>query len=100
MIYVHRAAVTTAGGSATSTSLRVKGGLCQQVLIRSLTSGLTVFRANLEDENGLVVRHYAFHEGEINDVGMSFPVAGTYDLNITNASATDTFQVVLAVDEG
>ena len=100
MIYVHRATITTVSGTVGSTTLNVKGGLCQQVLVRSLTSGLTIFRANLTDSSAnLIVRNYAFHEGEINDVGMGMPLAGVYTLNITNASATDTFAFLLAVDE-
>ena len=99
MIYTHRATVTVAGGSIGTTPLRVHDGLVQQVLIRALTSGLTMFRANLTDEQSLIRRHYAFHEGEINDVGSSLPIAGTTTVNITNASATDTFQVALAVQE-
>ena len=99
MIYTHRATVTVAGGSIGTTTLRVHDGLVQQVLIRALTSGLTMFRANLTDESSLIRRHYAFHEGEINDVGSSLPIAGTTTVNITNASATDTFQVALAVQE-
>ena len=99
MIYTHRATVTVAGGSIGTTTLRVHDGLIQQVLIRSLTSGLTMFRANITDDSSLVRRHYAFHEGEINDMGSSMPVAGTTTVNITNASATDTFTVALAVQE-
>ena len=99
MIYTHRALVTVAGGSIGTTTLNVHDGLVQQVLIRALTSGLTMFRANITDESSLVRRHYAFHEGEINDVGLSLPIAGQTTVNITNASATDTFRVAFAVQE-
>lgn len=98
MLYLHRANVTVAGGSAASVTLNIHDGLVQQVLIRSLTSGLTMFRANVQDAS-LIRRHYAMHEGEINDVGSQLPLSGTTTINVTNASATDTFAIVLGVEE-
>lgn len=99
MLYIHRDTVTVAGGSANSVTLNVHDGLAQQVLIRALTSGTTVFRATLTDSNSLIRRHYAFHEHEINDVGASFPLSGTTTIGVTNASATETFAILLAVQE-
>lgn len=99
MLYVHRANVTVSGGSVGTLTLNVHDGLAQQVLIRALTAGTTVFRADITDTNNLVRRNYAYHEGEINDVGMSMPLSGTTTVNVTNASATETFAIVLAVQE-
>ena len=71
----------------------------QQLLIQAGTS-TTVFRANLVDSNSRTRVSYGFHTGELNDIGSHFPMAGSYVLNITNASPdNDTFQIVLAVQE-
>jgi len=98
-IYQHRDTITVAGGTNNTVSLKINGGLCQQLLIRALTDSTTQFRADLTDSNSIVRRHYAFHEGEINDSGMSFPLVGQYTINITNANQAETFDVILAVEE-
>ena len=98
MIYQHRDSVTSASGSVASTTLRVKGGLCRQVVVRANTA-TTMFRVNLVDENSVTIANYGFHEGEINHVGGPFPLAGTYTINITNASPNDTFTVLLGIEE-
>ena len=98
MIYQHRASVTTAAGTVASTTLNVKGGLMQQLVVRANTA-TTVFRADLVDANSVTVANFDYHEGELNDIGRSLPMAGTYTLNITNASPNDTFTILLAVDE-
>lgn len=96
-IYEHKDTVTASGGTTTSTTLNIRGGLLRQVLIRANTSN-TVFSANLSDSS-LVRRHYDFHTGELNDMEVELPVCGPYTLTLTNASADDTFSVVLAVQE-
>lgn len=98
MVYTHPASVTAASGSASSTTLKVKSGLMQQLLIRSATDS-TVFRADVTEVGGVAVRHYGYHTGEINDVGAHLPLAGDYTVNITNASANDTFTIRLVVEE-
>lgn len=98
MIYQHRASVTTAAGSVASTTLNVKGGLLQQLVVRANTA-TTVFRADLVDANSVTVGNWDYHEGELNDIGRSLPMAGTYTLNVTNASPNDTFTILLAVAE-
>ena len=71
----------------------------QQLLIRANTA-TTVFRANLVDANSVTRRNYGFATGEVDDVGSHFPMAGSYTINITNASPdNDIFQVVLSVQE-
>ena len=97
-VYEHRASITAVAGSVCSAPLNIGGGLCRQVLIRSTTAS-TVFRADLTDSNAIIRRHYAFHTGEINDMGLSFPMVGNYTINVTNASPNDTFTVVVAVQE-
>ena len=100
MLYLHRDTVTVSGGSVASVTLNVHDGLVRQLLVRALTSGTTVFRADLTDSrNTIIRRNYAYHEGEINDVNSGFPLQGTTVVNVTNASATDTFAIVLAVEE-
>lgn len=97
-VYEHRTSLTAVSGVATTTTLRVPGGLCRQVLIRANTA-TTLFSANLTDENGTVRRHYGFHRGEVNDMDIQFAMAGEYDINITNASPNDTFTLVVSVQE-
>ena len=99
-VYEHRAVVTVSGGSTGTTTLSVQGGLLQNVLIRALTTpATTYFRADLTDSNNIQRVNWGYHTGEINDHGISFPMVGTYTLNITNASAVDTFRIILGVRE-
>lgn len=98
-IYEFRTSLTVAGGSASTVSLPVNGGMMQQLLILANTS-TTVFRASIVDSRSITRRRYGFSTGELNDVGSFFPMVNRYTLNITNASANDTFQVVMAVQDG
>lgn len=97
-IYEHRTQLTISAGSTVTTTLRVNGGLCRQVLIRA-GSDTTVFRANLVDSNSITRLNWGFQQGEINENSLAFPMVGRYTLNITNASYDDTVQVVVGVEE-
>ena len=98
-VHEHRATVTAVAGAVGSTTLTIPGGLCRQVLIRSTTSLATIFRADLTDANGTVRKNYAYHEGELNDINPALPMAGVYTINITNASANDTFSILVGIQE-
>ena len=98
-IYEHTSSVTVSAGSVASVTLRVLGGLCQQVLVRANTA-TTVFRANMQDDNSITRMDWGFHTGELNDIGLNFPMVGRYTFNITNANPNnDTFRILLAVQE-
>ena len=97
-VYQHRASVTTAGGSISSATLKINGGLCKHVIIRANTS-TTIFRANFVDTNSLTILNYGYHNGEINDQNIEIPMLGQVTVNITNASPDDTFSVLLSVQE-
>lgn len=97
-IYEHKTTVTASAGSSSTTSLNIRGGLIRYVLIRANTSS-TVFRSDLEDSGGTGRYYWGFHTGEIMDNDICLPVSGRYDLNITNASANDTFTVIVSVQE-
>lgn len=101
-VYEFVGSSTTVGGSVSSTTLTIQGGLLRQVLIQANTA-TTLFRANLQDSRGRTRLNYAYHNGEINDTGktgaLPLPVAGVYTINITNASPDDMFQIVLGVQE-
>ena len=101
-IYRHTTSQTTVGGSISTTTLKINGGLLRQVLIRANTS-TTVFRADLTEVGGIAVLNYGYHNGEINDTGASgalpLPVYGDYTLNITNASPNDVFNIRLIIQE-
>lgn len=71
----------------------------RHLIIRALTNNTTSFKANLTDDNSKVKLNYAYHNGEIVDDKICLPVKGTYSINITNASADETFDVFFAVQE-
>lgn len=96
-IYQHRTSMTTSSGSTSSTSLRIRGGLCRQLLIVANTA-TTVFRVNIVDGNSYTIENYGFSTGELNEK-TAIPMAGTYTINITNASPDDTFKILLGVEE-
>lgn len=96
-IYQFRATVTTSAGSTSSSSLKVSGGVCRQVLVKANTASTTFF-ANLVDENSLTVMDYGMQTGEMNDI-TGFPMSGKYTFSITNASPDDTFKIYFAVEE-
>ena len=93
-----KTSLTVSGGSATAISHRNVGGLLKYVLIRANTS-TTSFYAALTDTDGTVRINYDVHTGEIVDNTSDLPLVGMYLVNITNASATDTFKVILGVWE-
>ena len=76
----------------------MRGGLCRQILITANTS-TTVFRANLQDEDGINRLDFGFCKGQLNEVGLAFPMVNTYTVSITNASPNDTFVGRVAVQE-
>lgn len=96
-IYQFRATVTTASGTTSSTSLKIPGGICRQVIIVANTA-TTVFQPYITDESGLEVSRYGLQTGEMSDI-TSIPMSGRYIVNITNASPDDTFQIMLGVEE-
>ena len=69
----------------------------RQFYITAGTSG-TTFRADITDDNSVVVRSYDIHQGEINDI-KTLPVVGTYTLRVTNASADGNFTCVMMCQE-
>jgi len=97
-IYELNTTVTVQGGSNNAVSHRVVGGRLQYLLIRANTS-TTLFRADLKDNNGIIRLNYGFHEGEIVDDKINFPMVGEYTVEITNSSPNDTFRIILSVPE-
>jgi len=93
--------MTVSGGSVGTTTLNVLGGLVRNVLFRALTNGGTgtIFRADLTDDHSVQRVNWGYSNGEINDDSITFPISGPYTINVTNASTTDTFQIILAVEE-
>ena len=99
-VYEHRASVTAVSGTVSSSTLFIQGGLGRQLLVRANTA-TTLFRVALVDGNSVTRRNWGFHRGEVNDTSdnIRLAFAGSYAIQITNASADDTFAVVLAVQE-
>lgn len=97
-IYEHKTSLTTASGTVSTITLRIRGGLLRQLYVKANTS-TTVFRANLKDEDSDNIIDYGFHTGMLNDCNISIPVVGNHTLQITNASPDDTFKVKVKVQE-
>lgn len=97
-IYEFTTSMVVSGGSNNAATLKCIGGRLQYLLIRANTA-TTVFRANLVDDNSVTRLNYDFHEGEIVDDKISFPMVGQYTVNITNASPNDTFKIILSIPE-
>lgn len=98
MIYEFKTSLTVSGGSASTVTLSVIHGLLRNVYVKANTS-TTVFRANLQDEDGLNRVDYGFSTGMLNDMTISYPIVNKYTFSITNASPNDTFAVRLGVEE-
>ncbi len=98
MIYRHRATITAVGNSASSVTLNVYPGLCQQFIVRANTS-TTTFRAQIIDDSDFRIMDYATHTGEINDIDRKFAIAGSATIQLTDTSSNDTFAIYLAVRE-
>lgn len=97
-IYEFSTSMVAQSGSTSAVSLNIRGGLMGQLLVRANTS-TTVFRVNIDDKNGITRMNYGFIKGELNDVGRLFPIVNKYTISVTNASANDTFRILLAVQE-
>ena len=97
-IYEHKTSITVLGGSNNTVTLSINGGLARYLMVRANTS-TTVFRTNLQDDDNVARLNYDFHEGEIIDDKLVFPVAGRYRISVTNASPNDTFRIIFAVQE-
>lgn len=96
-IYQFRATVLTAAGATSTTTLKIPGGLCRQVLIQANTL-TTVFTPVITDDKGLEVSRYGLQTGELSDI-TCIPMQGAYTVSITNASPDDTFKIMLGVEE-
>ena len=99
-VYEAKTSIQVSGGSNNTVTLRVVGGIWGFFMVRPNTSS-TLFRANIQNENGDVVRNYSFTKTEILDDSVKIPVQGRYTINITNASVLDeTFRILFSVSEG
>ena len=99
-VYEHKTSIQVSGGSNGTVSLNIAGGIWGFFLVRPNTS-TTVFRANVTNKNGDVIRNYAFHRTEIVDDDVDIPISGRCTVNITNASVNDeTFRILFSVAEG
>lgn len=93
--------ITTANTVALSGSVnthRVAHGLMRQMLIQAETSGV-IFRANITDSDGDIVRTYDYARDQINDTGRPIPMTGVYTVNILNASQDGRFRIKMMVHE-
>lgn len=97
-IYKFTTTMTVTLNTGAANTHRIPHGLLRQLLITAQTSG-TIFRANITDDGGDIVRSYEFAKTQINDDNRPLPVTGIYTLNITNASADGQFRVKFVVQE-
>lgn len=99
-VYEHKTSFQVSGGSNNTISLNIIGGVWGFFLVRPNTSS-TLFRANVQNKNGDVIRNYAFTKTEIVDDSVKIPLSGKVTINVTNASVSDeTFRILFAVAEG
>lgn len=99
-VYEHKTSFQVSGGSNNTVSLNVIGGMWGYFMVRPNTSS-TLFRANVQNKNGDVIRSYAFTRTEIVDDDVKIPISGRVTINVTNASVLDeTFRVLFSVAEG
>ena len=97
-IYEFKTSLTVSGGSASTVTLNIIGGLLRNVYVKANTS-TTVFRCSLLDEDSLNRIDYGFNTGMLNDCNIFYPIVNKYTFQITNASQVDTFAVRLGVQE-
>lgn len=97
-VYQHRDTITAASGVTSTITLNIRGGILKHVLVVANTS-TTAFKVDLVDNKSLTVMNWAFTKGQLNDPEISIPLSGSYTLNVTNASADDTFRTCLSVEE-
>lgn len=97
-IYEHKTSLTTAAGTVSTITLNIRGGLCRFIYVKANTSS-TVFRANLQDEDGDNIMDWGFSTGMLRETGFALPLSGKNTLQITNASPDDTFKVKVKVEE-
>lgn len=95
-IYKFTTTMTISSLTGAANTHRIVHGLMRQLLIVAQTSG-TIFRANLTDSDGDVVRNYDFARDQIND-SVPLPTVGVYTINI-NASRDGQFKVKMMVQE-
>lgn len=97
-IYEFKTSLTVSGGSASTVTLSVIGGILRSVYVKANTDS-TVFRVVLNDEDDLNRINYGFSTGMLNDFTLTYPIVNKYKFRITNASPDDTFAVRLGVQE-
>ena len=97
-IHRHLRTLTTAGGTGSTNTLPLKGGLCRMILISAGTAA-TTFKANLTDDDSLTVREDSAVTGTLLDDNRPLAVRGTYTIQVTNASADGNFTTMLMVEE-
>lgn len=97
-IYEHKTSITAAAGTVSTVTLPILGGLCRLIYIKANTS-TTVFRANLQDEDGDNICDWGFSTGMLRENAIAIPVSGRNTLQITNASLNDIFKVKIKVEE-
>jgi len=88
-----RKTLTVASGSASDTFSST--GLCHQILIKPETSS-TQYDVSLTDPGSVVVFKRTSEVGTLNDE-VTLPLAGTYTLNIDNATVDEDFTVLILV---
>jgi hypothetical protein len=96
--YIHKATVSTAAGAASSASLRVNGGIWRHLIVRANTANTTLFRVTVDDENDVTLRHYGYHEGDLNDTQIAIPVVGVLTVRISSSSAAETYTIRVGVE--
>ena len=96
-IHVIKRTISTSGGTGSSNTLPIHGGLARQIFVRAETA-TTTFRFDLQDEDSVVTRSYDWHTEDINDE-TTFPMKGQYTMRITDATADGDFTVRISIQQ-
>ena len=97
-VYKQYFTITTNGGSGSTNTHSMVGGIMKQLYIIASTSTV-LFRVNVTDDHSTAVRSYDFQKGELNDDIRDLVVKGPYTVQITDASADCDFSGLIMVRE-
>jgi hypothetical protein len=95
--YKYKPTVVTATGTWTGDTMSVLGGVCTQIYAKSATS-TTTFDLKIQDVENIELRKFTAVVGEVNDL-MKWSAQGVLTVTIENASADETFDVIVVVEE-
>ena len=96
-VYKYPFTIVTNGGTGSVNTLKVVGGQLGHMFVNAPSSGV-VFKFNIIDDCGNIIRAYDFTTGQINDSSILI-VSGMHTLQVTNASSDGNFTGLFVIRE-